>query len=145
MEIVPITFRAACEYIVKVHRHHSPPQGHKFSIGLMDGKELIGVAVVGRPVARKLDDGITAEVTRLCTDATKNACSKLYAACAKAAKAMGYVEIITYILKREPGISLKASGWEMMHETPGLSWSVPSRPRQDKHPIEPKIKWRKRL
>jgi hypothetical protein len=88
MELKPLTFRQANEYILAHHRHHGRVQGHKFSIGLVQDDVLVGCAVVGRPVARKLDDGYTAEVTRLCTDGTKNACSKLYAACARSAAAM---------------------------------------------------------
>lgn len=42
-----------------------------------------GVAIAGQPIARKLDDGLTIEVRRLCTDGTKDACSKLYGACAR--------------------------------------------------------------
>lgn len=96
-------------------------------------------ALVGRPVARRRDDGRTLEVTRLCTDGSKNVCSFLYGAAARAAFALGYSRIGTYILKREPGTSLAAAGWKLIGETPGRSWSVPSRPRDDKHPIEPKL------
>jgi hypothetical protein len=97
--------------------------------------------MAGRPVARRLDDGLTLEVTRLCTDGTANACSILYAACRRVAKAMGYKRIITYVLKDESGTSLKASGWVMTQQCDGGSWSVPSRPRRDKHPTTPKTRW----
>jgi len=97
---------------------------------------------VGRPVSRHRDDGLTAEVTRLCVrDSERNACSFLYGKAARAALAMGFRRIGTYTLKREPGTSLVAAGWKLMGETPGKSWSVPSRPRSDKHPIEPKLLW----
>ncbi len=141
MRIVPITFRKACEFIKAHHRHHKPPQGHKFSIGLQSGEELVGVAVVGRPVSRRLDDGLTAEVTRLCTDGTKNACSKLYAASWRIAKQMGYQELITYILDSENGTSLRAAGWRCLGSAGGKSWNVPSRPRIDKAPVQLKIKF----
>ncbi len=94
---------------------------------------------VGRPVSRRRDDGATLEVTRLCTIGAKNACSFLYGAAARATFALGYKRIGTYILKREPGTSLVAAGWKLIGETPGKSWSVPSRPRDDNHPIEPKL------
>lgn len=142
----PITYAAACKFIEEHHRHHKPPQGHKFSISLVtDCGELCGVVCVGRPVARGLDDGWTAEVTRLCTNGIKNGCSMLYSAAAKAAKAMGYKNIFTYILEEESGISLKASGWEIDGFVPGRSWTCPSRPREDKHPTVNKIRWIKRL
>ena len=142
MPLKPITFKDACAYIEAVHRHHRPPQGHKFSIGLTDGGGVLrGVVCVGRPVARMLDDGFTAEVTRLCTDGVRNGCSTLYGAAARAAAAMGYTRIVTYILASETGTSLRASGWTKDADARGGSWSVPSRPRIDNHPLEPKTRW----
>jgi hypothetical protein len=123
------------------HRHHTPPRGHKYSIAACADGEIVGVVIVGRPVARRRDDGMTLEVTRLCTNGRRNACSFLYGAAARAAFALGYARIGTYVLKSEPGTTLKAAGWKLIGETPGRSWSVPSRPRSDKHPIEPKLLW----
>lgn len=139
LSVAPIDFDAAAAFVREYHRHHTPPAGHKFSIAAMRGEALAGVIIVGRPVARRRDDGKTLEVTRLCTDGSKNVCSFLYGAAARAAFALGYSRIGTYILKREPGTSLAAAGWKLIGETPGRSWSVPSRPRDDKHPIEPKL------
>ena len=142
MEIVPITFRKACEYIDLYHRHHKKPQGQKFAIGCEIDGELVGVAVAGRPVSRMLDDGLTLEITRVCTNGTKNACSKLYGAVCRIAKAMGYREVITYILESEHGSSLKASGFHCdLRIAGGGSWSVPSRKRDDKHPTVKKQRW----
>ena len=95
LQIVPIGFREACAFIRLHHRHHPPPQGHKFSIALSNGEMIVGVAMVGRPVATRLDNGFTLEVTRLCTDGTRNACSKLYGASWRIAREMGYREVIT--------------------------------------------------
>lgn len=139
LHAVPIDFADAAAFVRLHHRHHTPPIGHKFSIGAADDGELVGVVIVGRPVSRRRDDGATLEVTRLCTVGTKNACSFLYGAAARATFALGYKRIGTYILKREPGTSVVAAGWKLIGETPGKSWSVPSRPRDDKHPIEPKL------
>lgn len=137
---VSLDFDTAADFVRQHHRHHTPPVGHKFSIGAADREgALVGVVIVGRPVARRRDDGATLEVTRLCTTGHPNACSFLYGAAARAAFALGYRRIGTYILKREPGTSLVAAGWKLIGETPGKSWSVPSRPRDDKHPIEPKL------
>ncbi len=112
LEIVPMTLREANAYVEQNHRHHGPVAGHKYSIGLSDGEKIVGVAIVGRPVSRHLDDGWTLEVNRLCTDGTKNACSMLYAAAWRAARAMGYKRLITYILESENGASLRAAGWK---------------------------------
>lgn len=141
LQSIPLSFDDAAAFVRDHHRHHTPPVGHKFSIGAMAGDELVGVVIVGRPVARRRDDGMTLEVTRLCTTGHRNACSFLYGAAARAAFALGYQRIGTYVLKSEPGTSLKAAGWKLIGETPGRSWSVPSRPRSDKHPIEPKLLW----
>lgn len=135
----PIDFDQAAAFVREHHRHHTPPVGHKFSLAAMFDGKLVGVAIIGRPVARGRDDGMTLEVTRLCTDGTKNACSFLYGAAARAAFALGYRRIGTYILKREPGTSLAAAGWKLIGEVKGRSWSCSSRPRTDKHPTEPKL------
>lgn len=90
MNIAPITFKEACAFVAENHRHNKPPRGHKFSIGLRNAGELIGVAMAGRPVARHFDDGVTLEVNRTCTDGSKNANSMLYGAVWRAARAMGY-------------------------------------------------------
>ena len=150
MKIAPIHFAEANTFIVNIHRHHGRVIGYKFALAVQAEKDkdvpwngpiIHGVAICGRPVARHSDDGETLEVVRLATDGTKNACSMLYAACARVAKEMGYKRILTFTLESEPGISLKASGWKLDGITPGKSWSVPSRPRIDKHPVVPKKRW----
>lgn len=138
---VPVKLADANAFVAAHHRHHKPVVGHKFSIGAVLDDELIGVAIVGRPVSRMRDDGATLEVTRLCTDGTRNACSFLYGAAAKAAHALGYTRIGTYILASEDGTSLRATGWHLVSRTKGGSWSRPSRGREDKHPTEPKTLW----
>lgn len=111
LTLIPISLSEANTFVATWHRHHKPVVGHKFSIGCEADGRLAGVAIVGRPVSRYLDDGKTLEVNRLCTDGTKNACSFLYAAAARAARAMGYQRIITYTLDTEGGASLHAAGW----------------------------------
>ena len=138
---VAIDLAEANEFVRANHRHHVPVVGHKFSIGASDGKNIVGVCIVGRPVSRHRDDGLTLEVTRLCTDGTRNACSFLYGAAARAAFALGYRRIGTYTLPEEGGASLRASGWKLIGERGGGSWSVPSRPRVDKHPKQKKFLW----
>lgn len=139
LHLAPIEFDTAAQFVREHHRHHTPPVGHKFSLAAMFGDAVAGVVIVGRPVSRRRDDGRTLEVTRLCTFGHPNACSFLYGAASRATFALGYSRIGTYILKREPGTSLAAAGWKLIGETPGKSWSVPSRARTDKHPIEPKL------
>lgn len=131
MNVVPLRLREANEFVAAHHRHHAPVVGARFSIGAQDGGVLVGAAIVGRPVARMFDDGLTAEVTRLVTDGTKNACSMLYAACWRAWRAMGGHRLITYTLASEPGTSLRAAGWQVLYETKhrGKGWDTPSRRR----------------
>jgi hypothetical protein len=140
---VRIDLAEANAFVKQHHRHHRPVVGHLFSLGASIGDRIVGVAIVGRPVSRFRDDGLTAEVTRLCTDGTRNACSFLYGASARAVFALGFQRIGTYILASEPGTSLTATGWRMIGETPGKSWSVPSRPRVDKHPLQVKMLFEK--
>lgn len=140
MKIRPTTFRKACAFVAALHRHHKPPQGHKFSICLMDGKRMVGVAIVGNPVERKHDD-FTAQVTRLCTDGTPNACSMLYSACRRICSAMGYEKCNTFTGPGEAGTSLVAAGWVEVVTSSSRSWNVPSRPRTDKTPLGKRRKW----
>ena len=142
MEIRPITLRAANEYINAHHRHHKSTVGHKFSVGLYDSGNLIGVAVCGRPVSRYLDDGLTCEVNRCCTDGTRNACSMLYGACCRVAKAMGYKKIITYTLQSESGTSLRAAGFVCEGAAGGKHWTGA---RKGAGPEEMKKRWTKLL
>ena len=141
LRIVPCAFSEACAFVKQHHRHHKPPQGHKFSVAAAVGEDICGVAIVGRPVARHLDDGMTLEVTRLATDGTKNACSALYATAWRAARAMGYGRLVTYILDNEPGTSLNAAGWKCVGKAGGGTWKRASRPRVDKHPLQGKFRW----
>lgn len=141
LNLQPIDWDEAISFIHQHHRHHKPPQGWKFGIAVNDGEKVVGVITIGRPVARHLDDGQTLEVTRCCTDGTKNACSMLYSAAWRAAKSLGYSRLITYTLNTESGASLKASNWKLIGERGGGSWNVPSRFRVDKHPTQLKLLW----
>lgn len=142
LELQPISFAGACCFVERHHRHHTPSRGHKFSIAVNNGADIVGVAIIGRPVARHFDDGLTLEVTRCCTDGTKNACSKLYGSAWNAAKALGYRRLITYTLPSESGSSLAGAGWKVINaKAGGGTWSCKSRPRIDKHPLQEKILW----
>lgn len=141
LSLQPINFDEACAFIAEHHSHHMPPQGWKFGMAVNNGKKVVGVIVIGRPVARRADDGYTLEVTRCCTDGTKNAASMLYGAAWRAVRAMGYRKLITFTLNSEAGTSLIAAGWKVVGQTSGKSWSVPSRPRIDKHPLQGRLKW----
>ncbi|WP_280470659.1 XF1762 family protein [Nocardia farcinica] len=130
LALCPVSFEDACAFVTLHHRHHLPPQGHKYSIGAALDGSLVGVAIVGRPVARHLDDGRTLEVTRVATDGTRNACSLLYAAAWRAARNLGYTRLITYTQATEGGASLRASGWRVVAERRARrGWDCPSRPR----------------
>jgi hypothetical protein len=141
LELAPATLEEANEFIRRHHRHHRPVVGHKFSLSASIASQVVGVSIVGRPVARRSDDGLTLEVNRLCTDGTPNACSFLYAASWRATRALGYRRLITFTLPEEGGVSLRAAGWKLVGSTPGRSWSVPSRPRVDTHPLQERLRW----
>lgn len=141
LDIVPITLKEANAFVEQHHRHHKPTPGHKFSVAASDGERIVGVAIVGRPVSRYLDDGWTLEVNRCCTDGTKNACSILYAAAWRASRAMGYKKLITYVLESEKGTSLKAAGWKCIGKCGGLRWTGKRRPEVDLYPAQMKIRW----
>jgi hypothetical protein len=141
--IVPVTFRQACAFIAAHHRHHRQPQGMKYAVGVAEDGHLVGVAVVGRPVARHLDDGQTVEVTRTCTLGVPNANSMLYGAAWRAAKAMGYRKLITYTQHGETGASLRAAGLQPVAWLRARSgWDSPSRGRYS-HGVDgvERIRW----
>lgn len=134
LHLVPVSFTDACAFVAAWHRHHQPPIGHKFSLGVADADGVLrGVAMVGRPVARHYDDGLTLEVNRTATDGTPNANSMLYGAAWRAAKALGYGRLITYTMVGESGSSLHAAGWRIVAErNERKGWNTPSRPREGK-------------
>lgn len=131
IEVVPVDLKTANAFVAALHRHHKPVPGAKFCIGAAHSAtgKLCGVAIVGRPVARMLDDGWTLEVNRCCTDGTRNACSMLYGAAWKAARAIGFRKIITYTLPEEGGASLRATGWTEIADVGGGQWRHTSGPR----------------
>lgn len=132
LTISPITFAEANAFVAQHHRHHKPMPGCKFCIAVSDEAGVVrGVAMVGRPVARMSDDGLTLEVNRVCTDGARNACSMLYGATWRASKALGYRKLITYTLPEEGGASLRGAGWRLLGERGGGQWSRQSRPRID--------------
>lgn len=125
--VVPVTFKAACAFVAQYHRHHREPRGCKFALGVELEGRLVGVAMVGRPISRYFDDGRTAEITRTCTDGTRNANSKLYGACRAAARAMGYTRIVTYTETGESGASLRAAGFVQVRTlAPRRNWAESS-------------------
>lgn len=134
LRIVPVPLATANAFVLMHHRHHQAVVGHKYSVGVADQSDVLrGVAIIGRPVARHYDDGLTLEVTRSCTDGTRNANSILYGAAWRAAKALGYRRIITYTHADESGASLRGAGWRVVAERPARTgWSTPSRPREDR-------------
>jgi hypothetical protein len=151
--IVPVTLDEANEFVYRHHRHLAPVPGAKFSLAVArdhgdyedcfhrGALSIVGVAIVGRPVSRMLDDGWTLEVTRNCTNGTKNAPSALYGASRRAAFALGYQKLITYTLPSESGVSLTAAGWKLIGEAGGGKWSRTARPRVDLHPTQTKLRW----
>lgn len=148
LDIVPISLEEANAFVEQHHRHHDPVTGHKFSIGVSECLptmglhwNIVGVCIVGRPVSRMSDDGWTLEVNRCCTTGQRNACSMLYLAAWRAARAMGYRRLITYTLPEEGGASLRGAVFKLIGERGGGSWSRTERPRVDTHPLQRKFLW----
>jgi hypothetical protein len=133
LRLVPISLAQANEHVAAWHRHNRPVPGAKFCVGVADDDDVLrGVAIVGRPVARHFDDGMTLEVNRVANDGARNANSMLYGACRRATFALGYRRLITYTLSSESGSSMRASGWKCIAERPARpGWSMPSRPRNN--------------
>lgn len=141
MNLTPLSLKEANEYIVRTHRHHGPVAGYKFALAASVNDAICGVAIIGRPVSRHLDDGLTLEITRLATDGTRNCASFLYGAARRAVFALGYKRLVTYTLPEEGGASLRGAGWQCIGEAGGGSWSRTCRPRVDTHPLQRKLRW----
>ena len=145
IEVVPVTQKEAKSFVAKHHRHLKPSLGSVFCLAIADkAKRVRGVVMVGRPVARFLDDGWTLEVNRCCTDGVRNGCSALYAAAWRAAKALGWRRLITYTLPSEGGSSLLGAGWKLVGQRGGGEWNRTARPRVDDHPQVQKLMWEAR-
>ena len=156
LKVRPISIHEANLFVEAHHRHHGKKVGCRFALGVYEDDQLHGVAICSNPVARMADDGLTLEVSRLCTDGTYNACSILYGACARVAKDMGFNKIQTYILESEQGTSLKASGWICEGGAGATTWSGKSERQREremyqqiaffenkKPPEEMKVRWAK--
>ncbi len=140
--LASVSLPAANAFVGKLHRHSLPVQGHKFSLGAFAAGQLVGVAIVGRPVARGRDTGAMLEITRLCTDGSEHACSFLYGAAARAAFALGFAGIGTYTLPEESGSSLRAVGWQRTDGRGGSSWAHRKRYRKPA-PVRVRVLWEK--
>jgi len=138
----PISLKLANKFVAAYHRHNKPVAGHKFSIGLVLNEKLVRVAICGRPVARMADDGLTLEVLRVCTDATRNANSMLYSRVKKIAQVMGYQKVLTYTLAEESGASLRAVGAQKSGLVKPREWSREKRKRETQKVYgKEKIRW----
>jgi hypothetical protein len=142
LQVRPIIFRDASKYVREYHRHSAPARGCKFAISITDGEKLRGVATCGRP-CRLLQDGVTAEITRVCTDGVRNGCTLLYATCIKILRLMGYRRIVTYTRADETGHTLKLSGFKAVARVRAEQYSRPSRPRRLREPHEmvERVRW----
>ena len=145
LTLVPVPLKEANAFVAAHHRHHKPVAGHKFSLGCVKDGQLVGVAIVGRPVSRYLDDGMTLEVNRLCSTGEKNVCSFLYGAAARAAWTLGYRKIITYTLDSEPGTTLRAAGWSCAGLAGGKEWTGQRKPKEQQYPAQMKLRYEKNL
>jgi hypothetical protein len=154
LELVPIKQKPAFAFVLKHHRHNqSLPAGDVFRVAIIEAEQIVSVAIAGYPTAEGLNDGRSLEITRVCTLGTRNACTRLYGALGRAAKALGYRTLWTYTLESEPGTSPRAAGFELDAVIPERDWSKESgRPRYQENlfgerrtPAGPKLRWRRDL
>ena len=149
VESAAISLKEANDFLQREHRHSGTVVGWKFGVGVRDHLSLVGIAVVGRPVSRVLDDGQTLEVTRVCTltGQVQNVVSQLLGRCARIARDMGYTKLVSYTLAdEEEGTSYRAAGWEPVRRSEGGSWDRSERQRSQRPEQEgPKIRWEKSL
>ena len=144
LSVCPISIREASRFVLHHHRHHRPPQGALFAIGAERDGQLVGVAIVGRPVGRGLQDGRTVEITRVATDGTRNACSFLYGRCRRVAAALGYERVVTYTRQDESGSSPRAAGFEQTALLDARSWAEDYKHdggRHDQSTPAPRVRW----
>lgn len=141
LRFVPVTLREANAFVEQHHRHHDPVAGCVCVLAVALEERIVGVAIVGRPVSRMLQDGYTAELTRCCTDGTPHVASKLIARAWRVAQGLGYRRMLSYILIEEKGASYRAAGWRLYGEAGGGKWSRDGRPRVDEHPTQLKLRW----
>lgn len=144
LRLIPTSIREASTFVAHHHRHHRPPRGALFALGVQLDGQVVGVALVGRPVARALQDGRTVEIIRLTTDGTRNAASFLLGRARRAAAALGsYARVITYTMEAEGGASLRAAGYEQTALLPARSWAAASvaRARVDRSAPAARVRW----
>lgn len=134
LQLMPIDQATAQAFVRQYHRHHDAPRGDLWRHSIVDSVGVVqGVCIVGRPVARALDDGLTVEATRVCVrDDVPNGCSMLLGAARQQAIIQGYRRGLTTILDVESGSSLKASGWEFLWDFDPEHWDRPGRPRKSR-------------
>lgn len=145
MKVAPLTIKAARAYVARWHRHLPIVRGGLFALGAEVDGRIVGVAIVGRPKARRLQDrGDVAEITRVATDGTRNACSFLYSRARRAAQILGWRRVVTYTLEEEPGSSLRGADFDRVARTRGGRWDREERARADLHPLQRKFRWETR-
>ena len=147
LSIIPLSLKEANEFVTKHHRHNKKCAGHKFSVGAMYKNELVGVVIVGRPVARKLDNRFTLEINRNCVldSAPKGTCSFLYSRAMKVWQSQGGKKILTYTLETEPGSSLKAVNFNAAAKTGFFKGGWQNRSNRREYTPIRKIRWEKFL
>lgn len=145
MRILPITIKQADHFVHDHHRHNKKAGNGKFAIAAYDGDSLVGVAIAGRPRSRRLDNGKTLEVYRVCTIGHRNATSFLYARVRRIGQLMGYEKFITYTLQEESGSSLFAIGATIEKEVNHTKqWNDHKSTKRSVQPVTvmPKLRWK---
>ena len=156
LELVPVTLTDAKKFVGKHHEHNEAPLSWKFGTGVSADGELVGIAMVGRPQGRGLDQYLSVEITRVCLSEKgtyRNAASMLYGAACRMAAAGGYRTAYTYTLEEEDAASVRAAGFTLDAELGEReTWASASRPRYDSNlfgetvrPTGAKRRWKRDL
>ena len=133
----------ALAFVKGTHRRLPNIQGAMWCVSVRDGSNVVGVALVGWPAQEWTSDECDVLCVTRCAvrEGYPNACSMLYGAAWRAARAMGARSMVTYTHIDEPGTSLRAAGWVQDGLTDGGEWDRPSRRRAPQLFPDRKRRW----
>ncbi|MBG95089.1 MAG: hypothetical protein CL793_07540 [Chloroflexi bacterium] len=144
------TLESVKQFVRENHRHApAPPAGWRWGYTIWAGDFMLGVAMVGRPAARRIDGTKVIDVSRVCVsrrasaEVAENACSMVYARAARDGAKAGFERVITYTIAGEPAAGCRAAGMEVEHRSRSGNWNRAGRRRNSRNSTRPKVRWGK--